>query len=74
MFATTSEHFLGLGQYILAETNMPARAGTISFPLTSRYFKNPHCTEVSSQARTRMNIRDRATANPMSCIHYPTVM
>lgn len=33
---------------MLAETNLPTRAG-ISFPITSRYFKNPHCTEVSSQ-------------------------
>lgn len=49
MFTTVSEHFLGLGQYMLAENNMPTRAGTISFPVTSMYFKNSHCTEVSSK-------------------------
>lgn len=53
MFTTISEYFLGLEEYMLAcflaENNMHTRAGTICFPLTSR-FKNPHCTEVSSQA------------------------
>lgn len=41
-FTTISEYFLGLGHYILMGINILAKAGTISFPTTSIYFKNPH--------------------------------